>query len=68
MAWAAFWVFLIFFLLLDAWIFSRGYDSFIQTHKTPEEKAIQRYKIKILRIESEIKEIELMLLKSKKQE
>ena len=61
--WFGFWIFMIMLFLLDTWIFARGYDSFLQSHKTPEEKAIQRYKIKILRIESEIKDIELLVKK-----
>ena len=63
--WFGFWMFMIFFFALDAWIFSRGYDSFMQRHKTPEEKAIQRYKIKILRCASEVSQLILDAKKCK---
>lgn len=47
-SWAAFWLFLCVFIVCDCWIFSQGYDSFFQTHKTEAEKKIQRIKIKHL--------------------
>lgn len=47
--WAAFWLFLAVFIVCDCWIFSQGYDSFFQSHKTEAEKEIQRIKIERLR-------------------
>ncbi len=61
-------IFILILWLIDSWIFMQGYDSLFQHHKTPEEKAIQRYKIKILRIESEIAELKLRALKSQQKQ
>lgn len=44
-----FWIFLSVVIACDYWIFSQGYDSLFQSHKTPEEKEIQRIKIQKLR-------------------
>lgn len=47
--WFGFWIFLAVFVWCDHWIYSQGYNSFFQTYKTPDEKEIQRLKIKILK-------------------
>jgi len=46
MAWLGFWMFLAVLIACDHWIFNKGYDSLFQTHKTAEEKELQRLKIK----------------------
>ena len=45
MTWAAFWLFMAVLIVCDCWIFSQGYDSFFQSHKTDAEKELQRLKI-----------------------
>jgi len=49
MDWFGFWIFLAVFVACDHWIFAQGYDSFLQNHKTAEEKELQRLKIEGLR-------------------
>jgi hypothetical protein len=48
----SFWISIIFAavvaLLVDAYFFNQGYDSFLFHHKTPEEKRIREAKIRIL--------------------
>ena len=39
-----FWIFLSTLFVCDAWIFSQGCDSFFHSHKTKEEKEIQKAK------------------------
>jgi len=34
MMWFGFWIFAAVFIVCDTWVFSKGYDSFLQTHKT----------------------------------
>lgn len=48
-----FWIFLAVFVVCDCWIYSQGYDSFFQHHKTNAEKELQRLKIEKLRLENE---------------
>ena len=48
-SWLGFWIFMTALIICDHWIFSQGYDSFFQSHKTPEEKQIQKIKIEKLR-------------------
>ena len=47
--WAGFWIFMAALVISDCWMLSQGYEGLLQTHKTPEEKEIQRLKIEILR-------------------
>jgi hypothetical protein len=49
MDWFGFWIFLAVLVVCDHWIFAQGYDSFFQSHKTVEEKELQRLKIEELR-------------------
>ncbi len=63
--WFGFWIFIIFFLALDAYIFTRGYNSYLHTHKTPEEKELQHWRISQARIDYEVKELLLKAEKSK---
>ena len=49
MEWFGFWIFMAVFVAADHWIFAQGYESFLQKHKTPEEKEMQRLKIEELR-------------------
>ena len=44
-----FWIFLSVFVVCDCWIFSQGYDSFLQCHKTEAEKELQKLRIEELR-------------------
>jgi hypothetical protein len=53
MDWFGFWIFAAVFIACDCWVFSQGYDSFFQYHKTAPEKEIQRLKIEALRIKTE---------------
>ena len=48
MAWFGFWIFLAVLIACDHWVFSQGYDSFFQCHKTDAEKEIQQIKIQRL--------------------
>jgi hypothetical protein len=41
-AWIAFWLFLAIMYIVDAWLYSKGHDTFFFRHKTPEEKEIQQ--------------------------
>lgn len=41
MAWFGFWIFLAVFVAVDAWLYSKGHEGFLFTHKTPAEKAIR---------------------------
>lgn len=45
MEWFGFWIFLAVFVACDYWIFSQGYNSFFQDHKTDAEKELQRLKL-----------------------
>lgn len=49
MSWLGFWIFLAVLVACDCWVFSQGYDSLLQEHKTPEEKELQQLKIERLR-------------------
>ena len=49
MSWLGFWTFMAVLVICDSWLFSQGYDTFLQEHKTPEEKEIQKIKINKLR-------------------
>lgn len=49
MGWFGFWIFMAVLIAADHWIFSQGYESLFQKHKTPEEKELQRLKIEELR-------------------
>ena len=51
LAWFGFWVFAAVFIARDHWIYSQGYDSYFQTHKTDAEKELQRLKIEKLKSE-----------------
>lgn len=42
MEWFGFWLFMSVFVVVDGWLYSRGHDGWFFTHKTPEEKSIQR--------------------------
>ena len=53
LAWLGFWIFAAVFVACDHWIYSQGYDSFFQSHKTPAEKELQQLKIQKLRKEVE---------------
>jgi len=37
------------FVAADSWLFSQGYETALQKHKTPEEKELQKLKIEELR-------------------
>lgn len=52
--WFGFWIFLAALIVCDHWIFSQGYDSFFQQHKTTEEKELQRLKIEERRMHIEV--------------
>jgi hypothetical protein len=42
MEWFGFWIFASTLVVCDTWLFSRGYNSFLHTWKTPEEKALRK--------------------------
>ena len=56
MNWLGFWIFMSVLVMCDCWVFSQGYDSLFQYHKTAEEKEIQRIKIEALKERSFKKE------------
>lgn len=56
MEWLGFWIFAAVLVGCDHWIFSQGYDSLFQSHKTAEEKELQRLKIELLRKRAEGRE------------
>jgi hypothetical protein len=45
LAWLGFWIFAAVFIACDHWIYTQGYDSFFQAHKTEAEKELQRLRI-----------------------
>lgn len=53
--WFGFWIFAAVFVAVDSYVFAQGYDSLLQSHKTPAEKELLKLKIK----EKELK-IELL--------
>ncbi len=48
-----FWIFVIIFFLVDTWLFTRGYDTFVWKHKTEAELEIQKVKIEKMRQKNE---------------
>lgn len=52
-AWFGFWVFMAVFVAADYYIFLQGYDSYLQKHKTAEEKELQKLKIEYLKLKIE---------------
>jgi hypothetical protein len=42
------------FIACDHWIYSRGHDSFFQTHKTEAEKELQRLRIEELKLRIQV--------------
>lgn len=63
MAWFGFWIFLAIFMVCDHWIFSRGYDSFFQRHKTVAEKELQQLAIELQKLTIEEKQLKIELLR-----
>lgn len=47
--WFGFWLFMVVLVICDCWVFTQGYDSFLQHHKTDAEKELQRIKIETAR-------------------
>lgn len=41
MEWFGFWIFLTVFVVVDAWLYSKGHDGWFFTHKTEAEKKIR---------------------------
>ena len=54
LSWLGFFIFLAVFVVCDSWIYSKGHDSFFQTHKTDAEKELQRLKIEELKLKIEL--------------
>ena len=52
LAWFGFWIFAAVLVVCDHWIFSQGYDSLLQKHKTEVEKELQRLKVEKLKREA----------------
>ena len=50
LAWFGFWIFLAVLITCDHWLFEKGYNTFFQTHKTDEEKQLQKLKIEELKL------------------
>jgi len=48
--WFGFWIFMAVFIACDHWLYAQGHNTFFQTHKTPEEKELQRLKIEELKL------------------
>lgn len=49
MNWFGFWLFMAVLVACDCWVFTQGYDSLFQRHKTDAEKEIQRIKIEAMK-------------------
>lgn len=45
-----FWVFMSVLVAFDYWVFSQGFNTLLQTHKTPEEKELVNLKIEEARL------------------
>jgi len=41
LTWLGFWIFMSVFYFCDAWLYSKGHDTFFHAHKTVAEKAIR---------------------------
>lgn len=41
MSWFGFWIFLAVYVACEAWLYSKGHNTFFFTHKTDAEKAIR---------------------------
>jgi hypothetical protein len=54
LAWLGFWLFAAVFIACDHWIYSRGHDSFFQTHKTEAEKELQRLRIEEMKLRIQV--------------
>lgn len=54
LAWFGFWLFMAAFVACDSWVFSQGYESLLQEHKTEPEKQIQALKIEEMRARVEL--------------
>lgn len=54
LAWFGFWIFMAVFVACDHWLCTQGYDTFFQTHKTPEEKQLQALKIEELKLKIQL--------------
>jgi len=44
-AWFRFWIFIAVFVACDHWIFQKGYDTLLQSHKTDIEKELLKLSI-----------------------
>lgn len=56
MSWLGFWIFMAALVVADGRLFAQGYDTILYSHKTPEEKEIQRIKIDVLKLNKEVSE------------
>jgi len=54
MIWLGFWIFAAVFIACDSWVFSQGYNSFFQTHKTEQEIELQQLKIEETKVRIEL--------------
>lgn len=54
LAWFGFWIFLAVFVICDHWIYSKGYNSFFNTHKTAAEQELQQLKIEELKLKIQL--------------
>lgn len=41
LAWFGFWIFMTVFVVCEAWLYSKGHDTFFFEHKTEAEKQIR---------------------------
>lgn len=51
--WAMFWVFMIVYLCVDTWLFTKGYNTMFWQYKTEAEKQMQQVIIENMRKEKE---------------
>lgn len=42
MAYLGFWIFMSIFVVVEAWLYNKGHDTFFYRHKTCAEKQIQK--------------------------
>jgi len=54
LSWLGFWIFLSVFVMCDSWIYEKGHNTFLQTHKTDAEKELLRLKIEERKLNIEL--------------
>ncbi len=63
-AWLGFWLFLCVIVLVDAWLYQKGYKNFLFEDRTDDEKA--RRSLQTRRLLAEVELLEAQVQKAKK--